>query len=530
MKLSTSIYKLSFFLLLIFDFVNGQDYDYELVYIDSEKIYHSVIQNKGTLFFGTNLGIYKLEKGIKVVEHNLSIKGPINSELNPENIRISFIAVPKNIPLGEFGKSITSIQAYQNYIFVISRGKLLVFQNKLYSFTPFESVRSITENYVGSYNGIYQKGKVLTYPPYTNGQIKEFDDVTFICYDGLFVIRDDQQDILYDAPAGNRKYGAIENIFKLQNDNYVVVSDLGLYLYKLKDNFFEMIYNGRGSPIVPVKKTFRDGFEFKPGFWFGNNNNLFSLSLSTYEVSTVFSFESKIVDLVASGDIIYILTNDKKITLLYTTAQQTFIVNTVPLESQPHTIEIKRNYLFISGDNGLSIYNLSENQLYNNVVLDEFNRGAVFKTDDAISLGSIHGVYKFENVDLLVDSISSDFINNEVKYRSNTVQVLVLILLGFVILIYVFKNRRKNYNNQEMVIAIQKYIEGNLNTVDVVSISEKFNIDNNLLYHLDPNFKPGDYIKQKRKEKAIELIAKGLPIEKISKSTGYSVSYLKRYF
>ena len=59
-----------------------------------------------------------------------------------------------------------------------------------------------------------------------------------------------------------------------------------------------------------------------------------------------------------------------------------------------------------------------------------------------------------------------------------------------------------------MVIAIQKYIEGNLNTVDVVSISEKFNIDNNLLYHLDPNFKPGDYIKQKRKEKAIELIAK----------------------
>ena len=193
-------------------------------------------------------------------------------------------------------------------------------------------------------------------------------------------------------------------------------------------------------------------------------------------------------------------------------------------------LQFKRNYLFISGDNGLSIYNLSENQLYNNVVLDEFNRGAVFKTDDAISLGSIHGVYKFENVDLLVDSISSDFINNEVKYRSNTVQVLVLILLGFVILIYVFKNRRKNYNNQEMVIAIQKYIEGNLNTVDVVSISEKFNIDNNLLYHLDPNFKPGDYIKQKRKEKAIELIAKGLPIEKISKSTGYSVSYLKRYF
>ena len=81
-----------------------------------------------------------------------------------------------------------------------------------------------------------------------------------------------------------------------------------------------------------------------------------------------------------------------------------------------------------------------------------------------------------------------------------------------------------------MVLAIQKYIDANLNKVDVVSISEKFKVDNNLLYHLDPDFKPGDYIKQKRKEKATELIAKGLPIEKIAKATGYSVSYLKRYF
>ena len=530
MKLSIYKYKLSFFLLLFINSVNGQSYDYELIYFDSEKIYHSIVQNEGTLFFGTNEGIYRLDEGAQLVEYDLSVKGAISSELNPESISISFITVPKNIPLNEFANSVTAIQSFQKYIFIISRGKLFVFQNKLYLFTPYESVRSITENYIGSYNGIYKNGKVLTYPRYTNGQIKEFDEITFICYDGLFAIRGDQQNILYDAPAGNRKYGAVENIFKLQNDNYLVVSDLGLYLYNLEENFFELIYDGIDSPIIPVRKAFRDGFEFKPGFWFGYNKTLLSLNLSSYDISTIFSFDSKIIDLVADGDIIYILTNDKKITLLYTTAQQTFIVNTILLETQPHTIEIKRNYLFVSGDNGLSIYNLSENQLYNNVVLDEFNRGAVFKTDDAISLGSIHGVYKFENINLIVDSISSDIIDNEIIYPISTVYILILIFFGFVVLIYLFKNRRKNYNNQEMVIAIQKYIEGNLNTVDVVSISEKFNIDNNLLYHLDPNFKPGEYIKQKRKEKAIELIAKGLPIEKISRSTGYSVSYLKRYF
>jgi hypothetical protein len=205
-------------------------------------------------------------------------------------------------------------------------------------------------------------------------------------------------------------------------------------------------------------------------------------------------------------------------------------VNKIPLTATYHTLEHKRNYLFISGDNGLSIYDLSKNQLYNNVVTDEFNRGAVFKTDDAISFGSIHGVYRFDNIDLVVDSISTDYVINELDYRNDNVLMLIVILLGFAVLIYVFKNRRRSYNNQEMVLEIKKYVDANLNKVDVVAISDKFNIDNNLLYHLDPDFKPGDYIKQKRKEKAAELIAKGLPIEKIAKTTGYSVSYLKRYF
>ena len=525
MKNIISIISLSFFL-----FGPEQDYDYELVSVDSEKIYYTIIKDEGSLFFGTSQGVYKLEKGIQLVEHNSSVKGPISNNLKQETLRISFTLAPKNIPIGEFGDSITAIQSFQNYVYVISRGKLLVFKNKLYSFSPYESVRSITTSYVGSYNGIFQRGEVLTYPPYTNGQIKEYDDITFICYDGLISIRDDQQDILYDAPAGNRRYGAIENIFKLQNGKYVVISDLGLYLYNFDDNSFELIYDGHQGPIVPLRINFRNGYEFKSGFWFGQNKTLYKINLSTYQVSTIQTFEAKIVDLVSERDIFYVLTNNRQITSLYSDNHRTFVVNKIPLADTFHTIEHKRNYLFISGDNGLSIYDLSENQLHNNVVIDEFNRGAVFKTDNAISLGGIHGIYRFENIDLLVDSISSDFVVNELDYRNDTALILIVILLGFVVLIYLFKSRRKSYNNQEMVIAIQKYIDGNLNKVDVISIAEKFNIDNNLLYHLDSDFKPGDYIKRKRKEKAAELLAKGLPIEKIAKATGYSVSYLKRYF
>ena len=54
-----------------------------------------------------------------------------------------------------------------------------------------------------------------------------------------------------------------------------------------------------------------------------------AINLSNYEVSTFFSFESQIVDMIAVGDVIYVLTNDKKIIFLYSTTQQKFIVNTI---------------------------------------------------------------------------------------------------------------------------------------------------------------------------------------------------------
>ena len=173
-------YIISILSIVFFLFGPEQEYDYELVSVDSEKIYYTIIKDEGSLFFGTNQGVYKLEKGIRLVEYNPSIKGPTTTNLKRETLRISFIRAPKNIPIGEFGSSITSIQSFKNYVYVISRGKLLIFKNKLYSFSPFESVRSITTSYTGSYNGIFKRGEVLTYPPYTNGQSKNM--MTLLLY------------------------------------------------------------------------------------------------------------------------------------------------------------------------------------------------------------------------------------------------------------------------------------------------------------------------------------------------------------
>jgi hypothetical protein len=507
-----------------------QAYNYQLVYVDQEKIYYTIIPKDGELYFGTNKGIYVTNEGLQPVAYNLNVEGPINMDLAAERIKIQFKSAPESLPLGEYKDSITSIQSFQNYIYVVSRGILFVFKNKPYAFMPFESVRSISANYIGSYGGIYFKNEILNYPLYTNGQIKEYDDITFICYDGLFAIQGDQKKIVYDAPVGNRKYGALKNIFRLENDSYIIVSDTGLYRYNHSDNRFQLIYESGDSAVIPLRLSFRDGYEFKPGFWFGQKNNLYRIDLSNDEVSNMYSFDAEIIDFVRAKDLVYIITNDGRMTTLYSDNHQTFVVNTLSLLSRPHTIEFVDSYLFLSGDDGLSIYDIVGDQLHYLVISDEFNRGAVYKKDNSISIGSIHGVYQFENIDLLVDTISGEsYVLNEAA-QDDRLFIVLVILLGCIGLIFAFKQKNKSYNNQEMVVAIKKYIDSNLQKVDVVSIAEKFKIDNNLLYHLDPDFRPGEYIKQKRKEKAIELFSKGTPIEKVAKATGYSVSYLKRYF
>ena len=116
------------------------DYNYQLVYVDHDKIYYSIVQNDGDLYFGTSKGVYVIDENLKLVEHNQSIRGPININLASDDIKIKFKNPPENLPLGEFSNTITSIQRFQNYVYVVSRGALFVFKNKSYSFKPFESV------------------------------------------------------------------------------------------------------------------------------------------------------------------------------------------------------------------------------------------------------------------------------------------------------------------------------------------------------------------------------------------------------
>ena len=162
------------------------NYAFTIQKIYDDKVFYNFVTYQNELYISSNSGIYKINSsGDDLTLFDGSIIGPINSIFQKNNnFKIKFIKSPLKFP--DFYSTSTSDFAYlENTLFIISRGKLLIYKDLSYEFKPFESVRSITKNAVGSYNGIYIKGKKLNKITYTDGQIKEFDSITFVCYNGL---------------------------------------------------------------------------------------------------------------------------------------------------------------------------------------------------------------------------------------------------------------------------------------------------------------------------------------------------------
>ena len=66
--------------------------------------------------------------------------------------------------------------------------------------------------------------------------------------------------------------------------------------------------------------------------------------------------------------------------------------------------------MFLSGNNGISIFEKTKKQIIDNYIVDEFNKQAVYKKNSTIRFGSIHGVYTIDNlVDFEKNLIFKDF-------------------------------------------------------------------------------------------------------------------------
>tara|TARA_B100001057_G_scaffold186704_1_gene187480 strand:+ start:4588 stop:6219 length:1632 start_codon:yes stop_codon:yes gene_type:complete len=527
----------SHFLLLFFihPFSSIADDNYEIYQINKDRLYYNLIIIDN-IYVSSNEGLFTISPDFKTLSlFDNSLLSSVNSDFSlKKSSKISFILSPIELPFG-YDKTVTDFAYFGNFLCIISKGDLLIFKKNLYEFVPFGSVRSLSKNSIGSYGRVLINGKELEKINYTDGQIKEFDSITFICYNGLLSVKNRKESILYDnnnSKNANAVYGDIIDIFSLTKTEFIVISNKGIYKYDLSLNEFNLIYSNK-SEIIPIRNKIESRIKFSNEFHFIDENQYMVLDTNSLLVSNYLDFSMDIIAILEDsndGSFFYALDDKSNLFTFSATINGLQIQNTKNLDIQFHTISDYGDFLFLTGNSGLGIFNKSIKKFYKNVIIDEFNKNAVFKSKDEIKFGSVHGFYKFYDVNKFIKS--SLLIDYKVDTKSNISIYFFVGLLIFataLILVYGYNKKPKNLSNEERIIELKMYILKNLNNVTLKTLSDNFDMDYHALNNLQKEFIPAQFIKRLRQKKAKELFLKNKSFVEISKITGYSVTYLKKY-
>jgi hypothetical protein len=173
----------------------------------------------------------------------------------------------------------------------------------------------------------------------------------------------------------------------------------------------------------------------------------------------------------------------------------------------------------------LSIYSKEKNRIVPNVIIDEFNRGAIYKSKEQVQIGSIHGIYTFNNLKLF----EKELIYADIESYPNGTKSLFIIgflALGFFTFVTYRRWRNKFVSGDVKISLIKRFIRKNLAVVTLNLIEEEFNLDYNELNSLSKTFSPATYIRQQRRILAKEMFLANNSVTIISEKTGYSKTYL----
>jgi hypothetical protein len=532
LKSHLSLLSLFFFTI---PFVSVANNNYEIYEINNDRVYYNLIVNDN-IYVSSNEGLFLIAPDFKTLSlFDNSLLSSVNSDFSlKKSSKISFILSPLELPFG-YDKTVTDFAYFGNFLCVISKGDLLIFKKNLYEFVPFGSVRSLSKNSIGSYGRVLINGKELEKINYTDGQIKEFDSITFICYNGLLSVKNRKESILYDnnnSKKANAVYGNIIDIFSLTKTEFIVISSKGIYKYDLSLNEFNLIYSNK-SEIIPIRNKIEARIKFSNEFHFIDENQYMVLDTNSLLVSNYLDFSMDIIAILEDsndGSFFYALDDKSNLFTFSATINGLQLQNTKNLDIQFHTISDYGDFLFLTGNSGLGIFNKSIKKFYKNVIIDEFNKNAVFKSKDEIKFGSVHGFYTFYDVNKFIKS--SLLIDYKVDTKSNISIYFFVGLLIFataLILVYEYNKKPKNLSNEERIIELKMYILKNLNNVTLKTLSDNFDMDYHALNNLQKEFIPAQFIKRLRQKKAKELFLKNKSFVEISKITGYSVTYLKKY-
>jgi len=525
-------YIIGFFLLFSNNLVsnNLSNNNFTIHKIYDDKIFYNFVTYENELYVSSSNGIHKIDKyGDNLILFNASIFGAINSifERN-NNFKIKFIELPNVYP-NLYADAITDFAYLDNNLYVIARGKLLIYNNLKYSFNSAGSVRSITDNAIGTYGGVYINGNKLNKITYTDGQIRKFDSITFVCYNGLLSYKDNIETKLYNNDNSIRtkgEYGAISDIYAISNSKFIVISDKGIYKYDNESNVFDLVYTNQNK-IIPIRNKIDSRIKDRGEFHFIDDKRYISLNIKDNKIDIIESnIKYEIKDILESdvnGNDFYAISKNNLLLSLKRTKDGLKFREKFPIESSAHTISDYENLIFLSGDKGLSIFEKTKKKIYDNYIIEEFNKGAIYKENNKISFGSIHGVYTIDDIkDFEKSLIFKDF---KIKNNKNYLYLGVFLFI-FILIIIIRVLTKKNITDEQLIQSIKRFIRKNLSSVTLKMLEIEFNLDYNEINSINKNFKPAKYIKTERLDLTKKMLLNKKTISEISEKTGYSETYL----
>ena len=527
------------FLLLAFQssFTLGSNEYFELKKFNSDFYFYNAISSGNNLFFGTSIGTLTLEEDGDFRIFREGLIGPVemvNGELLAGESRYDNYynyLLPK-----KYENLASTILFHNKTLFIISKGDLFEFTIKDVNYTLTPSIRSISKKYLGTYEGIYNRynGVKLEFPTYTNGYIREFDNNTMILWDGLSVIKDGIQKDYFD-PDGRGIFfdqqllGRGRDVIELKHPKYLISSTNGLYEINLEKQEAALLKKSENNIISFIRSE--SNIFGTTLLFFYDKNHIYQYSVTSNNESIIFSSDETIIDVFSeSASVYYILTNTR---LLYMHLDLP-LKNKVLVDGfSGHTLGKMDDILYITSNEGLSLYHLNKNAFAPNVLKNEFNKLAHNNSNGILELGSINGIYSFNKTGL------EELFNSHVQIipeKDNSNTIFVIITLIFILLIIwtiawqrrIIEEKLQPIEKNNFQDLVTDYILTDLANVDISAICNHFKISTIALYEKLGDIKPGHIIRKERLKMVRKMRKENLSEKEISRVTGFSVSYLKK--
>jgi hypothetical protein len=534
-------YEKIIFLLLFLNFSTlfGQNKEaFSLLFSNTEAFYFNAIIYQGDVLFGSDIGTISFKNRIPFIVDN-KIKGPIeqlNGKIEKANIRYDNF-YNYLLPSSYKGLETTHL-FFDNTLYIICKGDLFVFESGSYNLKSFPSIRSISKNYIGTYGGIFFKDSIkLDFPSFTAGYIREYDSITLLNWRGISLLKNGYQEDYYniDINVGgieinDQLFGGAIDSYEIEHPYYFLSTSKGLYKF-----------NTYTKKIILQQKVLEGPYRFIRGekntsglkiLYLHNDKQLFEYFVNDNRLEQIIN-KKRILDVFSNTASEYYILTDNSLEFFNVNIPRknkvlmTDLVNT-------NNVRVFKNFILVTSDQGLDLYDLNSKEIAKNVLKDELNYNAIFINEEKIQLGGVNGLYELNYQDLITmfDANKPKIEKSKQDIFPFAIGSIVLLVVTILILTLIRQNRIiKNQRSLESLTTndkIESFIRLNIQNVSVELICETFDLPVNALYKALGNVKPGEIIRKERLKILKRMRKERASEEEIAKATGFSISYLKK--